>query len=215
MPEFKYSSHSVEYFTRVRTKRSIKDGMGGHIGRITNAVQQHKMYENKQKKELKSLKKQNNILYSISKKSGSRREIKNINNIRAKYSKKTSVSSSKDRDFDSSISSNSILNKHRRNAGCKEINKLYHVVTDNLNNYNNQVNESINSDPTFDNSSFNLSSVTSDPLPVVTVSLRGGKKHRENIVPGLMCLLDIRATDSMIKIRHTNNYERKMRSNRL
>ena len=63
MPEFKYSSHSAEYFTRVRTKRSIKDGMGGHIGRITNAVQQHKMYENKQKKELKALKKQNNILY--------------------------------------------------------------------------------------------------------------------------------------------------------
>ena len=59
-------------------------------------------------------------------------------------------------------------------------------------------NESINSEPTFDNSRFNLSRVTSDPLPVVTFSLLGGKKHRETIVAGLTYLWDSGDTDSMI-----------------
>ena len=86
-------------------------------------------------------------------------------------------------------------------------------MTDNLNNYNDQSNETINSEPTFDHSSFNLSSGTSESLPVVTVSLQGGKINRETIVAGLTCLWDIRATESMIKRRHTNHYERKMRSN--
>ena len=60
----------------------------------------------------------------------------------------------------------------------KEINKLDDVVTNNLNKYNNQNNEAIDNEPTLDNSSFNLSRVTRDPLPVVTVSLQGVKKHR-------------------------------------
>ena len=48
---------------------------------------------------------------------------------------------------------------------------LYDVVIENLNNYKDQSNEAINSELTFDTSSFNLSSGTSDPLPVVTVFL--------------------------------------------
>ena len=44
----------------------------------TNYVQQYKKSENKWKKELKALKKQNKIMYSISNKYGSRREIKKI-----------------------------------------------------------------------------------------------------------------------------------------
>ena len=106
-------------------------------------------------------------------------------------------------------------NKYRQTAGSKEINKLDHVVRDNLNNYKDQSNEAINSDPTFDNSSFNLSSGTSDPLPVVTVSLRGGKKNRATIVSGPTCLWDSGATNSMIKRRHTKHYERNMRSNKV
>ena len=53
------------------------------------------------------------------------------------------------------------------------------MVTDKLKNYNDKINEFINSDPIFDNISFNLSNGTSDPLPVVTVYLQGGNKHSE------------------------------------
>ena len=52
---------------------------------------------------------------------------------------------------------------------------LDHVVTDNLNNYKDQSNEASNNEPTFDTSNFNLYSGTSNPLPVVNISLRGGK----------------------------------------
>ena len=41
IPERKYASHSAEDFTGVRTKRSIKDGMGGPIGSRNHAVQYH------------------------------------------------------------------------------------------------------------------------------------------------------------------------------
>ena len=44
--------------------------MGGPIGSRTHALQQHKKSENKWKNELKSFKNQNNMLYSIAKKSG-------------------------------------------------------------------------------------------------------------------------------------------------
>ena len=44
--------------------------------------------ENKWKKQLKAHKKKNKKLYSIAKKSGSRRELKNIKNIKAKDSNK-------------------------------------------------------------------------------------------------------------------------------
>ena len=59
------------------------------------------------------------------------------------------------------------------------------VVTDNLKNYKDQINESINSDLTFYTSSFNLSRGTGNPIPVVTISLLGGKKHRATPVAGL------------------------------
>ena len=86
-------------------------------------------------------------------------------------------------------------------------------MTNNLNNNKDQINESINSEPTFDTSNFNLSSGTSDPLPVVNVSIRGRKKHRAMTVAGLTCLWDSRDTDSIINRRHTKFYERKMWSN--
>ena len=76
---------------------------------------------------------------------------------------------------------------------------LDHKVTNNPNNCNDKNNEAIDNEPTLDNSSFSLSSGTSGPLPVVTVSLRGGKKQRETIVYGLTYLWDSGTTDSMIK----------------
>ena len=54
-------------------------------------------------KELKDIKKQNKMLYIISKKYGSRCETKKINNTREKASKSTSVSSSDDLESDLSL----------------------------------------------------------------------------------------------------------------
>ena len=51
------------------------------------------MKQYKRKKELKALKKQNNMFYSIANKSGSRREIKKIKKIWENYSKKSCNSS--------------------------------------------------------------------------------------------------------------------------
>ena len=75
--------------------------------------------------------------------------------------------------------------KDRRPSGRKEINKLDHLLTKNIKDYNDQNNEAIDNEPKLDNSSFNLSSSSRDPLPVVTVSLQGGKKHVATTVAGL------------------------------
>ena len=88
-------------------------------------------------------------------------------------------------------------------------------MTNNIRDYNDQYNDAIDNEPTLDNSSFNLSRGTRYPLPVVTVSLRGGKKHRATLAAVITCLCDGGATDSMIKRRHTKHYEHKMRSNRV
>ena len=68
------------------------------------------------------------------------------------------------------------------------MNKLDHVLTNNLNTTKDQPNEAINKDQKFDTNSFNLYSGNSNPLPVVTVSLGGGKKHRATTVAVLTCL---------------------------
>ena len=86
-------------------------------------------------------------------------------------------------------------------------------MTNNIKDYNDQYNDAIDNEPTLDNISFNLCSDTRDPLPVVTVSLRGGKKHRATVVAGLTRLWGSGATDSMIKRRHNKHYELNMWSN--
>ena len=84
--------------------------------------------------------------------------------------------------------------------------RLDHVVTDNLKNDKDWSNEEMNSDPTFDTRSFNLSRGTSNPLPVITVSLQVGKKHRASLVAGLKLLWGSRDTNNMIKILYTKHY---------
>ena len=111
------------------------------------------------------------MLYSISKKSSSRHKIRKIKKIRAEASKNTGIYSIEDWDYDSSLAINSIWDKDRRPDGCKDINKLDNIVTNNINDYNDQNNEAIDNEPTLDNNSFSLYRVTSDPLPVLTVSL--------------------------------------------
>ena len=88
-------------------------------------------------------------------------------------------------------------------------------MTDNIHYYNDQYNDTIDNYPTPDKSGFNFSRGARYPLPVVTVPLQGGKIHRSTVVSGPTFLWDIRATDIMIKIRHTRHYELKMRSNRV
>ena len=81
------------------------------MGSRSEAVKQWKKSENKWMKGLKSPKNQNKILYSTAKKTGSSREIRIINNIKAKASKKRHNDSidysSNESDPDSSLSSNS------------------------------------------------------------------------------------------------------------
>ena len=95
------------------------------------------------------------------------------------------------------------------------MNKLYHIVTNNLKTTKDKLNKAIKNEPAFDTDSFNLSSGTRNPLPIVNVSLRGGKKHRAMAVAGLKCLWDSGATDITIKRKHTKHYERKMRYNKV
>ena len=95
------------------------------------------------------------------------------------------------------------------------MNKLDHVVTNNINTNEYQLNYAIYNEPTFDTISFNSSSGNRDPFSVVTVTFRGGNKNRAIIVAGITCLWDSGATESIINRKHNKHYERKMRYNRV
>ena len=79
--------------------------MGGSTGIRADTVKQYKKSENKWRKELKTLKEKNKMLYNIAKKSGSRLEINNIKKIREKDSNKCchSISGSSSDDSDSDL----------------------------------------------------------------------------------------------------------------
>ena len=85
------------------------------------------------------------------------------------------------------------------------MNKSDHTVNNNINNKY-QCNYAIEYELKFDNT-FSLSSDNKDPLPLVSVSLRGVKIQRVTIIAGLICLWNIVANDSMIRRRHTKRYE--------
>ena len=87
-------------------------------------------------------------------------------------------------------------------------------MTDSIKKNENQCNDAIENETKFDNT-FILYIRTKDPLLVVTVSLRVGKKKISMMVDGLTCLWNSGATESMIKIKHTKYYGRKKRSNKL
>ena len=73
------------------TNRIIKDGMGGYVVSREDTVKQYKKSGNKWKKELKALKKQDTMIYSIANKPGSRHEIKNINKIQENLLRRVSA----------------------------------------------------------------------------------------------------------------------------
>ena len=106
----KYMFHkSDKCFGKLSYQQSVKEVMGGYIGNRAESIKNYNKYEHKWKKELKALKKQNKMLYIISKKYSSRRKLKNINNIKAEASRNhrysVSNSSSIDLCYDSSLSS--------------------------------------------------------------------------------------------------------------
>ena len=112
MPDQNYMSHSAEdCFGNRSDQKSIKDGLGGPLVSRVEAVKQYDKSENKWNKKLKVLKNQNKIIYRISKKSGSHRELEQIKKIKAKASKKlygSSINSSSVESYsDSSLSSDS------------------------------------------------------------------------------------------------------------
>ena len=87
--EKEYMSHSdEECFGKCSNQKKIKYGLGRPMRSRSESVKQYKNSESKWKKEFNTLKKQNKISYSIAKTSGSRREIKKINKIRYKATKK-------------------------------------------------------------------------------------------------------------------------------
>ena len=72
--EWKYIPHSSgDCFGKRSDQNSIKDGLEGSLGSRDDATKQYKNSEHKWKKELKALKNQNKMLYSIARKPGSRR----------------------------------------------------------------------------------------------------------------------------------------------
>ena len=78
-------------------------------------------------------------------------------------------------------------------------------MANNITKNQNQNNDAIENYPKLDNI-FSLSSGTKDPLPVVTVSLKWGKKQIATMVVDLTCLWDSGYTRIMIKIKHTKHY---------
>ena len=136
------------------------------IGSRDDTVKQYKKSEKKWKKELKYLKKQNKIIFSITKKSGSRRELNKINNIRAASKKRydSNIDSSSDEsESNSSLSRDRNWDTYIRPSGSKEMNKFYHVVTNNIETNKYQLNDAIYNETTFDTKVFNSSRGTIDP----------------------------------------------------
>ena len=89
-----------------------------------------------------------------------------------------------------------------------------HVVADNININKNENNDAIENEQKFDNK-FSLSIWNKEPVPVVTVSLREGKKLRTAMIPVVLFLWGSRATYIIIRLKHTKHYECRMRSNKV
>ena len=96
---------------------------------------------------LKALNRQKNMLFIMSKKSGSRCELKNINKIKYKLSRNISYYRSNsyigDPDSDSRLSSDNELEELRHPTERNQLNKLDHVVTYNIEKNKNQHNDAI------------------------------------------------------------------------
>ena len=89
IPKHKYKLHSSETFFGWRSdQESIKEGLWGSLCNRATDVKHYQKYEKERKRDLKYLRKQNNILFSMSKRSGSRCELNKTKKICAKAYKK-------------------------------------------------------------------------------------------------------------------------------
>ena len=100
-------------------------------------------------------------MYSIAKEIVLRHKIKKIEPTASKKIRNYSWDSTSDEtDYDYSLYIYSDWDEDRRPAGLREINRLDHVVTDNIKTNKDQHNEAIYNELTFDTNGFNLSSGT-------------------------------------------------------
>ena len=79
---------------KISYQNSIKDGLGVPLGNRANFVNHYQKTEKKWRREMKTLKKQKNMLFTMADKSVSCHEIKKINKMNFKVSKKLSYSGS-------------------------------------------------------------------------------------------------------------------------
>ena len=89
--------------------------MGGSLGNRSTADNQYRNSNKNWKRELEPLNKQNKMLFSMTKPSGSCRELKKIKKIRSKASKKHeySISNISISDYDSSLSNDNKKDERR------------------------------------------------------------------------------------------------------
>ena len=201
MPERKWKLHiSANLFGKRSYQASIKDGLGGDLGKRVADVKQYQKSEKKWKKELKISR--NITICSIAWLSA------RVHAVKSRLSKRSTSRHPRKMINLAAIDLAVIMIPE-----CKEMNKLYHAMTNNIKNKD-QHNDAIEYDPKFD-SKFSLSSGTKDPLPEVNVSLLGGKKHRVTIIDVLTCLWDSVSNNITIKRLHTKPYGRNMNSNKV
>ena len=79
----------------------------------------------------------------------------------------------------------------------------------------NQLNDFMEHEQKFDSISELYICKTMYPLPLATVSLWWGNSYRSTIVSGMTYIWDSGATNIMIKSKHNNIYERRIRSNKV
>ena len=77
---------------------------------------------------------------------------------------------------------------------------------------NNKVNEIINNGLKFYSANNSVNNTVEHPFTIVTIRLRGSKKSKQTLKPGLICLWDSGATDIMLKFKHIKPYKSKLRS---
>ena len=78
-----------------------------------------------------------------------------------------------------------------------------------------QFNYAIAYNPRFYNKLILSSEPIRDPLPVLTVKLKGMNKNKANIIDVLTCLYDSGSNDSMIKRKYKIPYDHRMISNKV
>ena len=164
---------------------------------------------------MKDLNKHKNMLFNPSKKSIYQRDLNNIKKINTEsYDESRSDNHIIYIKYNSSYSSiSSLRNRYKEKTPNREINNLDQIVSTNIK--NNQVNDIVKNELKFDSINSPANNTVNYPLPIVTIRLRGGKKYTQNLNSVLTFLWDSGATDRMIKFKHIDTYNSKLRDNKV